>query len=250
MSDSRIRSTPEISGRLATEASGLTSSRWVGLVLGIVVMCSAVHGRQSAESQDVPPQPPEVIASNWAGQNIGQALEDLLPIIHPDPNSDHQEFISFRYTHWIFVASREYSFSLVPAPGSGPTFHWAALVRMPTQGPILQQLKDLRLRNPNGTLASFEPQIQIRTWRFDEATCPTIAVQAAKVSRLAFKAPVKFGTITLDAPSFEFHMESYGTKMSLSVDDRDFALAVWAQKTRSVLAQCGAPETAASKDDR
>ena len=194
----------------------MASIRWIGLVLGVVAVCAALHGLQNAESQDVPPQPPEVIASNWAGQNIGQALQYLLPIIHPDPSSNSQEFIGFRYTHWILVASREYSFSFVTVPGAGPHFHWAALVRMPMQGRFLQQLEDLRLRNPNGTLSDFEPQIQIRTWRFDEATCPAIAVQVAKVSRLAFKTPVNFGTIRLDGPSFEFHMQSYGTKMSLS----------------------------------
>lgn len=119
----------------------MASIRWIGLVLGVVAVCAALHGLQNAESQDVPPQPPEVIASNWAGQNIGQALQYLLPIIHPDPSSNSQEFIGFRYTHWILVASREYSFSFVTVPGAGPHFHWAALVRMPMQGTYLAAVR-------------------------------------------------------------------------------------------------------------
>jgi hypothetical protein len=232
------------------------SVRWLCVLSVVAALSAGVPARQSAQSEDIPPQPPEVVASNWAGQNIRQTLDDLLPMKHPDPAyAEDQDFITFRYTHWILTASREYSFSLIRRSYERPgplVFYWLAIVRMPQSAPILGQLEQLRIENPAASLAALEQKIKMRTWALDEKNCPAIRTQAETFLRLRFKPPFNRDSVVLDAPSFEFQVSSGETSMSafLGTDDRTQPLIPWALDTRRILGQCGAPETAASKEDQ
>jgi len=187
----------------------------------------------------------------WAGENVKAALDALLPMDRPNPDTQDQYYITYRYTHWFVIASREYSFSLIPhsseRPGT-PSYYWTARVNLADGDSILGQLAQLHSQDPNQSLPDIERQVRIKTWVLDPKTCPAISLQAGKFLHQSFKAPFSLD-FTTDTPSFELRASSLNTNMTLTFGDRTYPLVSWARETRRILAQCGAPESAPSKQD-
>ncbi len=220
-------------------------SLWLGF-LTLMIAAAAAHGdfRKDATSQ---------VDEAWAGANVEEATDDLLPMDRPNPSVKEQDYITYRYTHWFVIASREYSFSLIRNSYERPgplTFYWTARVSMPDGDSIFEQLAQLHSRSPNQSLSELEQQIRIKTWTFDERTCPIIATRAAIFLDRPFKVPFNANLSSGDTPSFEFHVNSLNTSLTITTRDGAYSLVSWGAETRRLLAQCGAPETAASRQDQ
>lgn len=222
---------------------------WIGL-LALIVASTHSHGNVYANSGQ---GQRDVDSHLWAGKNIQEALNAILPMDRPNPEAKEQDYITYRYTHWIMLASREYSFSLFSqsyeSRGSLITHHWGARVSMADGDSILEQLARLHSRNPNQGLPELESQVRIKTWAFDEKTCPQAGVQATKFLQQSFKAPFNVG-VMVDAPSYEFRVSSYLTNMTLATSAEPQELVSWAKETRRALAQCGAKESAPIDADK
>ena len=123
---------------------------WFGF-LALIVASTHAHGNihtKTGQGQEA-----DVDSRLWAGNNIQEALNAILPTDRPNPEREEQDYITYRYTHWIVLASREYSFSLFShsykSRGSLITHHWAARVNMADGDSILEQLARLHYQNPN-----------------------------------------------------------------------------------------------------
>jgi hypothetical protein len=191
-------------------------------------------------------------ASEWAAGNFTAALNYLLPTDLPDSNYPDQDYISYRFTNSIIPAAREYSLSLMRRSDETPGplhYYWIARVRMAEGTSILEQLSRLHALRATETLAEIEQQIKIRTWTFEEKTCPAIRTQAAKFQSIPLNFRVS-SEIVLDAPSFDFEANTLGHHLKVSFyDDGSQTLASWARETRLALTRCGAPELAPARGE-
>ena len=112
-------------------------------------------------------------------------------------------------------------------------------MRVADSGSIYDQLMRMHRGNEQEDAASMSKQIRLKTWDFNETSCPPIKKQLGEFQQLQSKPPALTPDhIVLHPMNHAFHIQAPDGDLKFVIWNDEHPLVMWAAETRRVLETC------------